>query len=197
MKVGTRSLLFGIHQFIWHPIVVWRAWKYLYGKRPTWKETICIIIHDWGYWGKPELDGPAGVEHPLYGAKLAQRLLGDSYWELCAGHSRSYVKLVNERWGMNHGIPKYYTSKLCWADKLSFCFEPRWFYIFRAKLSGEWPLVYEESMRHHLMDSKDVTPKEWHRKMWFYCYEQREIRSILDSRSWVMSDKQELTYRWK
>ena len=98
MNVGTRSLLFGIHQFIWHPIVVWRAWKYLYG-RPTWKEIVCIIIHDWGYWGKPNLDGPEGVEHPLHGANLAMRWFGDRYWNLCAGHSRSYIKLVNRRWG--------------------------------------------------------------------------------------------------
>ena len=180
--VGTRSLLFGIHQFIWHPIVVYKAWVYLYG-RPTWKETVCIIIHDWGYWGKPELDGPLGVDHPMKGALLAEKWFGDEYWMLCAGHSRSYIALMNKRWGMKHGIPKYYVSKLCWADKLSFCFEPRWFYIFRAKLSGEWGLVYAESIKSGVMkDSEHISPKEWYKRMYIYCRYQQEINDILGNR---------------
>lgn len=171
MKVGTKSLLFGIHQFIWHPILVTRAWVYLYRKFPTFKEFICIVIHDWGYWGKPNLDGPEGIEHPLYGAKLAQRLFGDYYWALCAGHSRSYIELVNNRWGYD----KYMVSKLCWADKLSFCFEPRWFYIFRAKLSGEWKLVMEESLRHGFIDDVNIQPNDWHKLMFQYSQRTAEI----------------------
>ncbi|MCK5235828.1 MAG: hypothetical protein KAR06_02490, partial [Deltaproteobacteria bacterium] len=60
--VGTKSLLFGVHQFIWHPITVLIAWCKLYGW-PTWPELVCIIVHDWGYWGKPNMDGPEGEKH--------------------------------------------------------------------------------------------------------------------------------------
>lgn len=57
--VGTRSLLFGVHQFLWHPWTVYRAWRYLYGK-PTWREVVCIFLHDLGYFGKPNMDGEEG-----------------------------------------------------------------------------------------------------------------------------------------
>jgi hypothetical protein len=97
----------------------------LYG-RPTYKELVCIIIHDWGYWGKPNLDGVDGVRHPELGSKIAFHLFGSEYYYLCAYHSRSYSKVI--------GVEP---SKLCWADKLSFTFEPRWFYLLRARLSGE------------------------------------------------------------
>lgn len=56
MKTGTKSLLFGVHQFIWHPLTVLLAWIKLYGW-PAWEELVCIIIHDWGYWGKSNMDG--------------------------------------------------------------------------------------------------------------------------------------------
>lgn len=125
MKIGTKSLLFGMHMWFWHPIMVLRAWILLYG-RPNWKEVVCIFIHDWGYWGKPNLDGPEGVLHPVKGALIAYDLFGFEYWQLCAYHSRSYARLINSK-----------PSKLCWADKLSFIFEPRWFYLWRARLSGE------------------------------------------------------------
>jgi hypothetical protein len=59
MKVGQRSLLYGVHQFLWHPITVLIAWWVLFG-RPTWRELVCIIIHDWGYWNCPNMDGPEG-----------------------------------------------------------------------------------------------------------------------------------------
>lgn len=142
MKIGTKSLLFGMHMWFWHPIMVLRAWWFLYG-RPNWKEVVCIFIHDWGYWGKPNLDGPEGIEHPELGANLAFKLFRDPYWEFCAGHSRSYISLVNDRFG--HAM--YKVSKLCWADKLSFTFEPRWFYLWRARLSGELQIARDDFPR--------------------------------------------------
>ena len=45
-------------------------------------------------------------------------------------------------------------SKLCWADKASILFEPEWFYLLRARASGElaeyrdkaaWRVRIEES----------------------------------------------------
>ena len=129
MKLGTKSLLFGIHQFIWHPVTVWLAWIWLYRTIPTWRETICIIVHDWGYWGMSDIDGDEGILHPELGAKIAGRLLdrGKStrYRDLCIFHSRSYAKLI--------GVPP---SKLCWADKASAKFEPTWWKLFRACATG-------------------------------------------------------------
>jgi len=71
LPVGSRSLLFGVHQFIWHPITVAVAWRKLYGKWPTFLESLCIVVHDWGYWGCPNMDGEQGKRHPVRGACLA------------------------------------------------------------------------------------------------------------------------------
>ena len=126
MKLGTKSLLFGVHQFIWHPVTVYLAWLWLYGKLPNIKETICIVIHDWGYWGSPNMDGAEGERHPEWAALFATRYLGEAYGELCLFHSRHYAAKSDES-----------PSRLCWADKLSMLFDPMWFYLLRARLSGE------------------------------------------------------------
>ncbi len=131
MKVGTKSLLFGVHQFLIHPVVVSIAWFHLYG-RPTWRELACIVIHDWGYWGKPNMDGEEGENHPEFGAYIAARLLDGPTWselycyKLCLFHSRHYAR----KFGAT-------PSKLCWADKLSIRYEPWWLYLPRAWASGE------------------------------------------------------------
>jgi len=133
VKVGTRSLLIGVHQFIWHPITVYMAWKWLYG-RPSFKELICIIIHDWGYWGSPDMDGKVGSNHPEKAALMANKWFGCEYFYLCLYHSRNYAK--------RHLVKP---SKLCYADKLSIMYELKWFYLLRAKLSGELKLYRYES----------------------------------------------------
>ena len=122
---GTRSLLFGVHQFLWHPFTVWLAWKELYGP-PNWREIVCILLHDVGYWGKKNMDDNEGLKHPEVGAAVAGRLFGEEYRQLVLGHSRSYAQLCEI-------IP----SKLCWADKLSIKYESWWTYLPRALLSGE------------------------------------------------------------
>ena len=126
MTTGTKSLLFGVHQVLWHPITVLIAWVVLYRAPPSWKELLCIVIHDWGYWGKPNMDGPEGESHPEWAARFAEKHLGKEYRDLCLYHSRHYAR-------RDGSTP----SRLCWADKLSICYDPRWFYLLRAKLSGE------------------------------------------------------------
>ncbi len=125
MTVGTKSILFGVHQFIWHPVTVLIAWVKLFGW-PNWKELICIIIHDWGYWGSPNMDGQEGERHPEFAARLAGRWLGWEYRDLCLYHSRHYARNARVK-----------PSRLCWADKLSILYEPAWLYLLRARLSGE------------------------------------------------------------
>lgn len=122
---GRKSLLFGVHQFIWHPITVWLAWRNLYG-RPSWRECICIIIHDWGYWFCPNMDDAQGQKHPEFGARIAGRLFGKEYYNLVLFHSRHYASIAGKE-----------PSKLCWADKLSILYDPKHFYLLRARLSGE------------------------------------------------------------
>lgn len=122
---GRKSLLFGVHQFFWHPWTVYKAWVFLYG-RPSFKEIICIFIHDWGYWNCPNMDDEQGQKHPELGAYLAKVFLGEKYYWLVLLHSRHYSQMFN-----------YEPSKLCWADKLSILYDPKPFYLFRARLSGE------------------------------------------------------------
>ncbi len=135
MKTGTKSLLFGVHQFLWHPITVLLAWRKLYGKFPNWWESLAIFCHDLGYWGKVSMDGPDGKSHPYAGARIGKSValfLGArectaAYVEsLILGHSRSFCEAECKK-----------ISDLCDPDKLSVLFDPAWFYWLRGTLSGE------------------------------------------------------------
>ncbi|NOS67800.1 MAG: hypothetical protein HOO67_05565 [Candidatus Peribacteraceae bacterium] len=174
MKIGTKSLLFGVHQFIVHPVVVGRAWRALYGRWPNLNEWIAIVVHDWGYWGLPNMDGPEGQLHPSRSAKVAF-FVGKWAWKLknlfrpavrdtpgadihyglrCAMmvllHSREMVRLTREQFGDLSVNP----STLCWPDKYSVCFESKWFYLLRARLSGE---IHE--FRANAVKSGKVSPE--------------------------------------
>lgn len=153
MKTGSKSLIFGVHQFFWHPVTVWLAWVKLYGDFPSWRETVCIILHDLGYWGCSEMDGLDGELHPYVGANIAGYLFGIEYEDLVLRHSRTLCKNLNVQ-----------PSKLCWADKLSMEFDPTWFYLIRARFSGELKQYRE------MADRSGFIPKEapdhcWHRKL--------------------------------
>lgn len=158
MKVGTKSILFGVHQLIWHPFTVLLAWIKLYGW-PTWEELICIIIHDWGYWGCSNIDGNEGERHPEGAARIALFLFGNRAEYLCLFHSRNYAR----KRGME-------PSKLCWADKYSIVYDPWWLYLPRAWLSGE---LYE--YRQKAADSGAVpvgaSNREWY--LWLRSYYSR------------------------
>jgi hypothetical protein len=127
MKIGTKSLLFGVHQFIWHPLTVTLAWRRVWGQWPTWQELAAIVVHDWGYWGCPNMDGDEGRGHPIRGARLLARLgFNWSTVRLAALHSRSFANSC--------GVP---VSKLFLPDKVSVLYDPQWFYLLRGFLSGE------------------------------------------------------------
>lgn len=184
MKIGTKSLLFGVHQFLVHPIVVGRAWRALYGKWPDLNEWIAIVVHDLGYWGCPNMDGPEGKLHPGRSSRIAYRIArvawklknlfrprvrdeprADVYYaERCARlvlfHSREMVKL----WQKDYPSEGIRVSPLCWPDKYSVCFEWTWFYLLRAKLSGE---IHE--FRENAVQAGRV-PKEASLGDWFEWY---------------------------
>jgi len=68
VKVGTRSILFGYHQFLIHPLVLAVAWWRLYGFPTDIRLWVAFFIHDLGYWGKPNMDGDEGELHPYWAA---------------------------------------------------------------------------------------------------------------------------------
>ena len=167
MKVGTKSLLFGVHQIFLHPMFVLTAWVKLYGF-PNWKELVCICIHDIGYIGKPNMDGEEGDLHPELGAKIAGKLFGEEYKNLILGHSRFYHH--------KFGVP---ISKLYKPDKFFHCFVPWWIYLPLAYASGE---IYEYRKLHKVASgergqskyrgrmgdnlfSPKETAREWYRKI--------------------------------
>lgn len=127
LPVGTRSLLWGAHQFLLHPLFVALAWWRLYGRPGDWRLWACFFLHDIGYWGKRDMDGDEGKLHPLLGAYHAYRRLGARYGALCVGHSRSFAAYVDRP-----------VSPLMRADKYATCLMPLWLYVALCRLSGEW-----------------------------------------------------------
>jgi hypothetical protein len=152
MRVGTKSLLIGVHQLLWHPITVYLAWCRLYG-RPTVRETICILVHDWGYWGSRDMDGQSGIDHPKLGSEIAGRLFGDYYRELVVLHSRRLARKLGAT-----------PSKLCWADKTSILFDPEWFYLLRARASGELTEYRENAALRVAIEESDRKWFKWLRR---------------------------------
>jgi hypothetical protein len=159
--MGTKSLLFGAHQFILHPIFVFVAWKRIYKEYPDWRTSICIIFHDWGYVGCPEIDGERGKMHPLLGAKIARKLFGKKYYELCIYHSRHYADKDSKK-----------PSKLCWADKLGVALEPWWLYLPKARLTGE--------LTEYRLNAIKFIPMETSDKKW-YIWIQSRFRKIVEN----------------
>ena len=153
MKLGTKSLLFGVHQFAWHPFTVWLAWVRLYREFPTWRECVCIVVHDWGYWGCSNMDGEEGRNHTELGARIAGRLFGPKYYELVKYHSR-HLSRVHQRG----------PSKLCWPDKFSMIYDPQRFYMMRARASGELT-EYIANARESGFISVWENSQAWHRKL--------------------------------
>ena len=153
--MGRRSLLFGVHQFLWHPLTVALAWRRLYGW-PGWRESVCILIHDWGYWLTPNMDGPEGSRHPEFGAGIACRLFGPEYRDLVLYHSRHYAAVAGAE-----------PSRLAWADKLSVLYEPIWWYLLRARLSGE---IIEYRREAALFGAVDISASDREWFVWLQSY---------------------------
>lgn len=124
MRIGTKSLLFGAHQVFIHPWFVAYSWYKLFGFPFDPRLWVAFVIHDWGYWGKPNMDGSEGETHPEFGARL-MKIFGQEWYEFCLLHSRFYSQRLN--------MPP---SKLCYADKLAIAYTPWWIYQLTI-LTGE------------------------------------------------------------
>lgn len=125
MKIGTKSVLFGAHCFLLHPVFVAIAWTKLYGFPLDPRLWIAFFVHDLGYLGKPNMDGAEGETHVELGAKI-MGVFGKKWSDFSRYHSRFYAKKDNVNY-----------SRLCVADKLAICLEPSWLYLPRVNWSGE------------------------------------------------------------
>lgn len=126
MNVGTKSVLYGAHCFFIHPWFVAWAWTKLYGFPRDWRLWLAFFVHDVGYLGKPNMDGPEGETHVELGAWIMGRLCGPEWGDFCRYHSRFYAKRDRRHF-----------SQLCVADKLAVALEPWWLYLPRVIASGE------------------------------------------------------------
>jgi hypothetical protein len=126
MKTGTKSVLFGAHCFLLHPWFVAAAWWQLYGFPFDPRLWMAFIVHDIGYIGKPNMDGPEGERHPYRGAQIMGALFGERWYRFTLLHSRYLAKTLGSQ-----------PSRLCVADKLAIALTPAWLYLPMVRATGE------------------------------------------------------------
>jgi hypothetical protein len=162
MRVGTKSILFGAHALWLHPWFVAAAWTKLYGFPWDPRLWVAFFVHDLGYWGKPNMDGPEGELHPTFGAEIMHALfdlppnrschLCDGRIDFISGDSMGTYQgkcgsclYRTRRW---YDFTLYHSrfmakahgarfSKLCVADKLALVLTPAWLYLPMVNLTGE------------------------------------------------------------
>lgn len=180
MRIGTRSVLYGAHCFLLHPWFVAAAWWRLYGFPWDPRLWVAFFVHDIGYLGKPNMDGPEGERHVELGAQIMAALFDHSYryiyvnghrlgqWgELCLFHSRFYAKKCGCQ-----------PSCLCLADKLAIALTPALLYLPLVRLTGE---VREYRYLAEGVDS--LTDTSWRADLRWY----RSMQSYMDE--WVEKHK--------
>lgn len=210
MKVGTKSVLFGAHQFLIHPLLLFIGWWLEYGFAPIsigervqrsepryggiarfarstvyaslWNPRLWIafFVHDLGYWGKPNMDGPEGESHPEFGARLMQRWFGEPWGQLVLLHSRYYSK--------RGGLP---VSPLCYADKRVIVIEPFWLYLPRVWASGELREFMDVARRRALMPIAPGDPLTFHERSAMASGKPRQWNRAIKSymRRWLAEHK--------
>jgi len=180
MRIGTRSVLYGAHCFFIHPwFVAWGWWK-LYGFPWDPRLWFAFFLHDIGYLGKPNMDGPEGEEHPRLGANIMYHLFGQEWWEFCMYHSRYFAK--------QHSKP---FSRLCVADKLAICLEPSWLYLPRVIATGEVK-EYMSANKVHREIGKSRSIREWHSKMIEYMLKWVEEHKDGREDTWTNADRSDM-----
>lgn len=154
LSIGTKSILFGVHQFVIHPLLVGLAWRRVYGRKPALREWVSIVVHDIGYWGKSNMDGDEGLLHPELGSRVMMRLCGEKYRNLVRYHSRSYARYCGAE-----------PSMLCVPDKISMLLYPDALYLFLGRLSGE---ISEYKVR---MGMSALSDRQWLHKTQLIAYQ--------------------------
>lgn len=171
MKIGTKSLLFGAHQFILHPIVTAIAWTMLYGVPRDPRLFVAFLVHDWGYAGKDDMDGREGESHPIRGAAIMRLLFGKAWGDFTLYHSRFYARRRNRTY-----------SRLAVADKLASAILPPWIYVPMVLATGE----IQEYMQYTSMKegSASLIGASARRNAWVWY---SELRAYL--RKWAEENK--------
>lgn len=126
MKMGTRSLLFGAHQFLLHPLCVAYCWWRLYGFPWDPRLWVAFLVHDWGYFGCSDMDGEEGQWHPITGSVIMYSLFGEEWGNFALLHSRTVAKMLKSE-----------PSRLCNADKMASVVLPASLYVFMVRFTGE------------------------------------------------------------
>lgn len=154
MKIGTKSVLFGAHQFLIHPWFVAWGWWTLYGFPCDPRLWVAFFVHDLGYIGKPNMDGPEGEKHPELGARIMGELFdpvtkrGDRWYYFSLLHSRYYAKTLGLQ-----------PSRLCMADKLAIALTPAWLYLPMVRATGEID-EYMAHAKHRIVGNINITDEE-------------------------------------
>ncbi len=150
MRMGSKSLLFGAHQFLIHPLFLSVAWIKLYGvgrQVDPYVSTglydprlwLAFLAHDLGYWQCRMIDDAEGEKHVEFAHNLFVRLGQPDFAKFCLYHSRFRARQDNQPY-----------SKLCVADKLAVTLEPYWLYMPRVMLSGE--------IKEYMFESSSLNP---------------------------------------
>lgn len=159
LKIGTKSVLFGAHCWFLHPWFVALGWWTLYGFPFDPRIWIAFFVHDLGYIGKPNMDGPEGETHPQLGAFLMAFFDRKADWTVENGpvgrwglfsllHSRYYAKTLGLQ-----------PSRLCMADKLAIALTPGWLYLPMVRASGEIH-EYMAHAKHRIVGNINITDEE-------------------------------------
>lgn len=149
-SIGTRSLLIGAHCWFLHPWFVAVSWWKLYGFPRDPRLWVAFIVHDWGYWGLPDMDGAQGQRHPELGGRIMASLFGKKWGDFTRLHSRYYAQLESRE-----------VSPLCAADKLATTLVPIWIYLPMVRISGELEEYLALARRANFYLGND--PSEWFR----------------------------------
>lgn len=161
MKLGTKSVLFGAHQFAIHPWFVAAAWWKLYGFPWDPRLWCAFFLHDIGYLGKPNMDGSEGEKHPETGARIMGWLFGSEWHDFCLYHSRFLAK--------QHDKP---FSRLCVADKLSIYYTPAWLFLPMVRWTGEIHEYMRDAEKGKYLTMNLVTESQraWYASVQDYLY---------------------------
>lgn len=186
MNVGTKSLLFGVHCFFIHPYYVWKGYCKLHGFTLHPAILTACLVHDWGYWGCPNMDGPEGKLHPWLGGQIMHKVFDRTPTKEIQRVPIQYVDkggaLVNgttilttykpkeTKWkDFTRFHSKSYAkmfnaepSKLYAADKLAYVLTPDWLYKLHCLLTGEYKEYLAEWENH---TGNKVTFNEWRKHL--------------------------------
>lgn len=205
MKVGTKSVLYGAHCFFLHPwFVAWAWWK-LYGFPLDPRLWVAFMVHDLGYIGKPNMDGPEGEEHVLLGACIMQWLFG--WFEKHANFSHVGVMVRGRRMWLGPWArftlfhSRFYAkkydfqfSRLCVADKLAICLTPAWLYLPMVNATGEIREYLAMSAangntKYGFMSIDAASQREWHANMCAYLRRWVDEHKTLKRDEWTSTDR--------